>query len=258
MIRFRQLNEALDFIFEAGTARFEVEPRFWAVAANDPTIESYLRIAFDPNHRLVGLPKGMPSSYKPERDLPDGVSDMTGKGIFRRVGNFREGGPMAALKEPRRIMQWVDLMESLHYKEADVIIALKDGVKAISKLYPGFPVLVEILSPDVREENELLREADVDTEEAPVPVFAPGVDDMPEDMPEEGFVWDDAEDSPKEDFPDEADIEETSAPEVPPDVEQDAPGHNVVVEEGFEPPPAAPIPAPVTPRKKRGRKPKNK
>lgn len=164
-MKFRQLNEALDWVLlvnePAKATPEEVNRRLRAVVERDSTFIAFLQMAFNEDAKIEGLPPGMPSTYKPEKDMPDGVADTTAKQELRRIRNFQKGGAMLGQKPHRRETVWLQLMEGMHWKEAAVVVAIKD--QRLPSLYPNIDILCNLLglpciNKEVEAEPETFRE----------------------------------------------------------------------------------------------------
>jgi hypothetical protein len=78
----------------------------------------------------------MPETYKPEKDMPDGIADTTARQELRRISKFLPGREMSSskLKPYRRETIWMQLIEGMHWKEADILIHIKD--QTLLNIYP--------------------------------------------------------------------------------------------------------------------------
>jgi hypothetical protein len=142
----RQLNEKLDWIMEIDDLQ-EQQKRAKLTAQKDNTFLTFMRMAFLKSNKITGIPDGMPDTYKPEPDVPDGTSDTIAVKEIRRIANFLPNGSVQSLNPAQREMQWIRLMEGLHWKEAKVIIAIKDQV--LEELYPNITALMKSLGMPV-------------------------------------------------------------------------------------------------------------
>lgn len=97
---------------------------------NNQTIFRILRLCFDPAFAL-DLPEGAPP-LKIDRNLPAGVSDTNLYAESRRLYIFEKKKQLPRVKKESLFVQF---LEGLHYSEAELIIAAKDG--KISKRYKG-------------------------------------------------------------------------------------------------------------------------
>jgi hypothetical protein len=95
-------------------------------------LEQVLQYNFHPDIKF-NLPEGE-VPYKKETDIPVGKSHSNLYREGRRLYIFIEG-QAPNLKPYRREMLFIELLEGLHYTEAEVLIAVKD--KTLQDLYPG-------------------------------------------------------------------------------------------------------------------------
>lgn len=136
------LNEKLDFIAQGTTLEDQVS-RAKQVATVDGTFAPLMRMAVIKEERLAGLPEGMPDTYKPETQLPDGVSNTTARQEFRRIKNFQVNGPMQKIPNHKREMSWLQMLEGMHWKEANILVHIKD--QTLLTIYPNmFEVLTTL------------------------------------------------------------------------------------------------------------------
>jgi hypothetical protein len=134
------LHEKLDYIALGSTLEDQCG-RAKEVAKLDPTFVTMMRMASVEDERIVGLPEGMPETYKPETDMPEGISHTTARQELRRFKNFYKLGSMQSIPQHRRETIWVQMLEGLHWKEAQLIVAIKDW-----KLFVFYPNMYEVLS----------------------------------------------------------------------------------------------------------------
>lgn len=135
----RQLNEKLDWICE-GDSLDEKVNRMKYLINNDGVFFELIKMSTVPEMKLLGLPVGMPETYKPETDIPDGISDSTARQEFRRIKNFLPQGTMQNLPLARRETQWIQMLEGMHWKEANILVHVKDQT-----LLQAYPTLREVL-----------------------------------------------------------------------------------------------------------------
>lgn len=136
----RQLNEKLDWISE-GSSLDERVHRIRTLINNDAIFFEFMKMSVVPEMKLVGLPSGMPDTYKPETDLPDGIADSTARQEFRRIKNFLSNGTMQSLPAAKRESHWIQMLEGMHWKEAQVMIQIKDQT-----LLQAWPNLREVFA----------------------------------------------------------------------------------------------------------------
>ena len=87
--KFRQLNEAFDWIFEARGKKNHVD-RIKEVAATNQTIVPFVRWGVGADKPDWGLPEGKPDATKIEDDIPDGMGETTLTLEFRRIKQFTD------------------------------------------------------------------------------------------------------------------------------------------------------------------------
>ena len=140
--KFRQLNEALDWVFEA--PKKEQVDRMKSVAKGNQTFIPYVRWGLGADKVEWGLPEGMPESTKIKDDIPDGMGETTLQLEFRRIQQFTNPeSNMNNLPDWKREMNWMSILEGVHHKEAELITHIKDG--QLLKLYPK----LEAILPDL-------------------------------------------------------------------------------------------------------------
>lgn len=140
--KFRQLNEALDWVFEA--PKKEQVDRMKSVAKGNQTFIPYVRWGLGADKVEWGLPEGMPESTKIKDDIPDGMGETTLQLEFRRIQQFTNPeSNMNNLPDWKREMNWMSIIEGIHHKEAELITHIKDG--ELLKLYPK----LEAILPDL-------------------------------------------------------------------------------------------------------------
>ena len=103
---------------------------------NDNFLKWMLRLNFDPNVKFL-LPEGTPP-YKKIEDRPMGYEEITLYKSQRRFYIWMD--PKQNLKQMKRESLFIELLESLHYTEADLICLIKDG-----KLNEKYPSITESL-----------------------------------------------------------------------------------------------------------------
>lgn len=95
---------------------------------NTKPLRNLLALAFDKNIEL-DLPDGAPP-YKRDESTPAGMSSTDLMNEMRRVVRTAKSDP---LNKVRKEVIFVQVLEGIHYSEADILIACKD--KQLSKLY---------------------------------------------------------------------------------------------------------------------------
>lgn len=131
-----QLDEKLDLIAKEETLEKQIEVTK-KIAAADSSFLPFMQISCWPQNKLSGLPEGMPETYKPQTDIPVGIADTTARQEFRRIKNFLPGGSMSNLSPAKRETFWVQMLEGMHWKEANILIHIKD--QTLHVLYPNLP-----------------------------------------------------------------------------------------------------------------------
>jgi len=128
------LNEKLDWIAQGNTLEEQVE-RTKQVAKIDGTFAPLMRMAVILEEKIIGIPEGMPDTYKPDTALPNGISDTTVRQEFRRIKNFQINGSMQLAPTHKREISWIQMLEGMHWKEANILIHIKD--QTLLQVYPN-------------------------------------------------------------------------------------------------------------------------
>lgn len=147
------LNEKLDWIAQGATLAEQVD-RTKQVAKIDGTFAPLMRMAVLESDKLQGLPDGMPDTYKPDTTMPDGFANTDTRAEFRRIKNFQSGGTMARVPNRKLETLWVQMLEGMHWKEANVLVHIKD--QTLLQIYPNMREVLtqlgaKIASPEVTE-----------------------------------------------------------------------------------------------------------
>jgi len=143
MRKFRQLDEALDWVVEAKTGEGIAE-RLKEWAASNQLAVTVVRLGVGAEKLEWNLPEGMPSTTKLEEDIPGGMGETTINLEWRRIKQFFDPqSNMNKLPDWKREINWVQILEGLHHKEAKLLTAIKDG-KLLSE-YPDLEKSFEIL-----------------------------------------------------------------------------------------------------------------
>ena len=147
------LHEKLDWIAQAPTLDEQVE-RTKQVAKLDTTFAPLMRMAVLEAEKLQGLPTGMPDTYKPDTSIPEGIANTDARAEFRRIKNYQTGGTMARVPAHKREILWVQMLEGMHWKEANVMIHIKD--QTLLQIYPNMREVLtklgaKITLPEVTE-----------------------------------------------------------------------------------------------------------
>ena len=141
--KFRQANEGFDWVFEAKSKNDQVA-RLKEWAAGNQTVVPMVRIGVGAEKVDFGLPSGMPENVKLDKDIPDGMGDASIQMEWRRIKTFLDpNGNLKNLPAWKQEMNWVQILEGLHHKEAEVLTAVKDGT--MLKLYPKLEKLLKDL-----------------------------------------------------------------------------------------------------------------
>jgi len=132
--KFRQVNEAFDWIFEPRSKKEQLG-RIKEVASANQSIVPFVRWGVGADSPDWGVPEGHPERTKIEDDIPDGMGETTLTLEFRRIKQF--ANPSANMKNLppwKQEMNWMNILEGVHYKEAEFITAVKD--QTLISLYP--------------------------------------------------------------------------------------------------------------------------
>ena len=141
--KFRQINEGLDWVFEV-TKKEEQIVRLKEWASTNQTVVPIVRMGVGAEKVEWGLPEGMPETVKIDKDIPDGMGDTTIQMEWRRIKTFLDpNGNLRNLPPWKQEMNWMQILEGLHHKEAAILTAVKDG--KLLKIYPK----LEKLLPDL-------------------------------------------------------------------------------------------------------------
>ena len=147
------LNEKLDWIAQGATLDEQVD-RTKQVAKIDTTFAPLMRMAVLDVEKLHGLPIGMPDTYKPDTNIPDGIANTDVRAEFRRIKNFQENGTMTKIPGHKGETLWVQMLEGMHWKEANVMVHIKD--QTMLQIYPNMREVLtqlgaKITLPEVTE-----------------------------------------------------------------------------------------------------------
>jgi hypothetical protein len=119
-------------------------------------LRNILALAFDKNI-VLDLPEGAPPFKRDERE-PVGMSSASLYTESRRLARCAIGDP---LQKHRKEMVFVQILEGIHWQEADLVIAAKD--KQLHKLYKNidreivrkaFPTLLTDVQPNQYTKEE--------------------------------------------------------------------------------------------------------
>lgn len=140
------LNEKLDYIAKGETLDVQVN-RAREIARLDVTFAPLMRMAVIAEEKLTGLPEGMPETYKPETSIPDGIANTTARQEFRRIKNFLPNGPMQKIPTHKREISWIQMLEGMHWKEANVMVHIKD--QTLLQVYPNMREVLTTLGAKI-------------------------------------------------------------------------------------------------------------
>tara|TARA_Y100000768_G_scaffold387714_1_gene379968 strand:- start:16 stop:549 length:534 start_codon:yes stop_codon:yes gene_type:complete len=147
MAKFRQVDEGLNWVFEARGKKKQIE-RLKELAASNQTIVPLVRLGVGAEQPDWGLPEGMPDATKIEDDIPEGMGDTTITLEWRRIKQFTDStANIKNLPAWKQEMNWMSILEGMHHKEAELLTHVKDG--QLLKLYPKMePLLKDIGIPE--------------------------------------------------------------------------------------------------------------
>jgi hypothetical protein len=128
------LNEKLDYIAKGETLDVQVS-RAREIATLDVTFAPLMRMAVIVEEKISGVPPGMPETYKPDTNIPDGIANTTARQEFRRIKNFLPKGSMQKVPSHKREISWIQMLEGMHWKEANVMVHIKD--QTLLQVYPN-------------------------------------------------------------------------------------------------------------------------
>lgn len=139
-MKFRQANEGFDWVFKVeGTDQQITRLKQWA--STNQTLVPLVRIGVGAEKPEWKLPEGMPETTKLQEDLPDGMGDTSIQMEWRRISAFIDSNHnMQKLPDWKREMNWLQIIEGLHHKEAKVLTAVKDG--KLLEVYPQLEALL--------------------------------------------------------------------------------------------------------------------
>jgi len=120
------LSEILD---QADKAKTKEEKIKVLTKHTSPVLKAVLRINFDPNV-IMNLPEGEPP-YKKEWDKPIGYQESNLVTEYRRFYIWLD--PKTNLPKLKKESLFIELLESLHVSEAEVLVLAKD--RKLTKKY---------------------------------------------------------------------------------------------------------------------------
>ena len=108
--KFRQVNEALDWVFEA--PKKDQVDRLKTIAKKNQTIVPFVRWGVGAEKIEWRLPEGMPETTKIKDDIPDDMGESTLTIEFRRIKSFTDPtSNMQNLPDWKREMNWMSILE---------------------------------------------------------------------------------------------------------------------------------------------------
>ena len=108
--KFRQLNEAFDWVFEA--PKKDQVARLKTIASKNQTVVPLTRWGVGAEKVDWGLPEGLPESAKIKDDIPEGMGETTLTLEFRRIKAFTDpNSNMKNLPEWKQEMNWLFLLK---------------------------------------------------------------------------------------------------------------------------------------------------
>ena len=116
-------TESLPFIFgEVAKAKTKDQKKATLIKYDNSALRELLRYAFDPNLKFL-LPSGTPPhKYVGDTNEPNPTYLY---GLVRKLYLFVEGGN-TALKQSRREYLFIEMLESIHPLEAELLLQVKD------------------------------------------------------------------------------------------------------------------------------------
>ena len=116
-------TESLPFIFgEVEKAKTKDQKKETLIKYDNSALRELLRYAFDPNLKFL-LPAGNPPHrYAGDTNEPNPTYLY---GLVRKLYLFVEGGN-TALKQSRREYLFIEMLESIHPSEAELLLQVKD------------------------------------------------------------------------------------------------------------------------------------
>ena len=116
-------TESLPFIFgEVAKAKTKDQKKATLIKYDNSALRELLRYAFDPNLKFLLPPGNRPHKYAGDTDEPNPTYLY---GLVRKLYLFVEGGN-TALKQSRREYLFIEMLESIHPLEAELLLQVKD------------------------------------------------------------------------------------------------------------------------------------
>jgi hypothetical protein len=146
------LHEKLNYIAEGATKEDRIA-RSREIHNIDPSLAHMLKMAVDPVEKITGLPEGVPDTYKPDVHSPEGIAETTIRQELRRILNFLPGRSLSTLKPFKRESLWIQILEGVHHKEAEILNAVKD--QTLLEMYPNLRDILPVfdITPPVEEKK---------------------------------------------------------------------------------------------------------
>ena len=116
-------TESLPFIFgEVAKAKTKDQKKATLIKYDNSALRELLRYAFDPNLKFLLPPGNPPHKYAGDTDEPNPTYLY---GLVRKLYLFVEGGN-TSLKQSRREYLFIEMLESIHPLEAELLLQVKD------------------------------------------------------------------------------------------------------------------------------------
>ena len=116
-------TESLPFIFgEVAKAKTKDQKKATLIKYDNSALRELLRYAFDPNLKFLLPPGNPPHRYAGDTNEPNPTYLY---GLVRKLYLFVEGGN-TALKQSRREYLFIEMLESIHPLEAELLLQVKD------------------------------------------------------------------------------------------------------------------------------------
>ena len=116
-------TESLPFIFgEVAKAKTKDQKKETLIKYDNSALRELLRYAFDPNLKFLLPPGTPPHRYAGDTNEPNPTYLY---GLVRKLYLFVEGGN-TALKQSRREYLFIEMLESIHPSEAELLLQVKD------------------------------------------------------------------------------------------------------------------------------------
>ena len=116
-------TESLPFIFgEVEKAKTKDQKKETLIKYDNSALRELLRYAFDPNLKFLLPPGTPPHRYAGDTNEPNPTYLY---GLVRKLYLFVEGGN-TALKQSRREYLFIEMLESIHPSEAELLLQVKD------------------------------------------------------------------------------------------------------------------------------------